>query len=356
MSQTGIVLSQGEGASRVMDWRGGGQIAQPAQAEGKVLELGRGVLRHAKLLFVTILLLNLLAAFGVSQLGRKYTASAEVLVQPREEQVVDLKAVISGLSGTSTDVIESEIQVVQSREIARTVVQKLHLDQMAEFNPALRAPGVRERIVQSVSGRLHDFKQAAWGELSAKISPVMAMLGLSPLPATPPHLLPHPAEAGMSAPVNGDADGADEPDPLSVPVDRFLSQLTVASKGRSRVLTITFTSTDPVIAAKVPNTVAEAYIANQLRLKTDATAQAHKWLDERVAEQRVQLLAEDEAVEAYRKRAGIVPIHDSTLLNQQISEVGQETDEGAGTGRRGRGTQGFAGEDQPQRAGPRPGA
>ncbi len=98
----------------------------------------------------------------------------------------------------------------------------------------------------------------------------------------------------------------------------------MASKGRSSVITVSFTSTNAALAAKVPNAVADAYIANQLKAKTDATSQAHTWLDERVAELREQLLNEDEAVEAYRRRAGIVPIRDSTLLNQQISEAGQE--------------------------------
>jgi len=113
-------------------------------------------------------------------------------------------------------------------------------------------------------------------------------------------------------------------DPLSVPVDRFLAQLDVTSKGRSRVITVAFTSINATLAAKVPNAVADAYIANQLLAKTSATAQATKWLDERVAELREQVLAADEAVESYRRRAGIVPIRDSTLLAQQISEASQE--------------------------------
>ncbi len=297
----------------------------------KILGLGRAFLRRSKLLLLTVVVLNGLAFYGVRTITPRYTASADLIVSPREEQVVDLKAVLSGLSGAS-DVIESETQVLRSREIARSVVQKLKLDQMPEFNPALREPGLRQRLTDAAA--------AGFGWLRTETAALQARLGLPQLFADPPN--PNSASppsrgadswvnswvdswAGPPPSANGSADGnADPLDPLSAPVDRFLSQLDVASKGRSRVITISFTSTDATLAAKVPNAVAEAYIANQLLAKTNATSQATKWLDERVAELREQLLAADEAVEAYRRRAGIVPIRDSTLLNQQITEASQE--------------------------------
>jgi succinoglycan biosynthesis transport protein ExoP len=302
MNQTDLVISPRDGLSQVMEWRG--RQAPPATATGpKILGLGRAILRRAKLLFTIIVVLNVLAVYGVHQLTPRYTASADILVGPREEQVVDLKAVLSGLSGSS-DVIESEIQVLRSREIARNVVRKLGLDQLTEFNPSLQPPGLRQRAMEWVN--------SAWPWLRGATT-----MGPDQAPSSGPAIgtLPDPADT---------VEHQEPLDPLSAPVDRFLGQLDVSAKGRSRVITISFTSTDATLAAKVPNAVSDAYVANQLRAKTDATAQAHKWLDERVAEMREQLIGADEAVEAYRKRAGIVPIRDSTLLNQQISELGQQ--------------------------------
>ena len=295
-----IALHPGESLPR-LDLRG--QPGYPAQDGGpKISGLGRAVWRRAKLLVATIVILNAIAFVGIREIAPRYTSSADLLVGQREEQVVDLKAVLAGLSG-STDVIESEIQVVRSRQIAREVVRKLNLDQLVEFNPSLREPGPRQKAQQAIADGV------AW--LTAMTAQYRDQLGF---PSAPP-------EPTTEAP--GSA-GSEPLDPLSGPVDRFLSQLEVAGKGRSRVITITFTSTDPVLAAKVPNAVSDAYVANQLRAKTSATAQAHKWLDERVSELREQLMSEDEAVEAYRRRAGIIPLRDSTLLGQQISELGQE--------------------------------
>ncbi len=119
----------------------------------KIVGLGRAFLRRIKLLLVTVVVLNLLAFWGVHNLTPRYTASADLIVGPREEQVVDLKAVLSGLSGSS-DVIESEIQVLRSRKIARSVVQKLNLDQQAEFNPSLRPPGLRQHLAETAEAAL----------------------------------------------------------------------------------------------------------------------------------------------------------------------------------------------------------
>jgi polysaccharide biosynthesis transport protein len=304
MMHTDIALSPSDDISHAVDWRGK-QSYQPPEAGPKILGLGRVMLRRAKLLVTVVVLLNILAIFGIHQVTPRYTASADGLVGPREEQVVDLKAVLSGLSGSS-DVIESEIQVLRSREIARAVVQKLRLDQLPEFNPALRKPGVARQVGETLG--------SAWTWVQHETSAVTGGLGLPDASRDTAGLTPAEQRPLSLEPL----------DPLSAPVDRFLSQLEIASKGRSRVITISFTSTDAKLAAQVTNAVADAYISNQLRAKTEATAQAHQWLDERVTEQREQLLAEDEAVEAYRKRAGIIPMANGTLLNQQISEVGQE--------------------------------
>ena len=305
------VVRSGAGLSEA-GFPGAWDAAQGAAATGpKIRGLGRAFLRHGKLLLITVIVLNVLAFYGVQSLTPKYTASADLIVGPREEQVVDLKAVLSGLS-SSSDVIESEIQVLRSREIARSVVRKLNLDQMAEFNPALRPPGLKQHLTEGWA--------AAYAWVSGWTSDLQDRYDLPHLHGQDaPVLLP-----GERAPVAVPDANPQPLDPLSVPVDRFLAQLDVAAKGRSRVITVGFTSTSATLAAKVPNAVADAYIANQLLAKTNATAQATKWLDERVAELREQLLSADEAVEDYRRRAGIVPVRDGTLLNQEISEASQE--------------------------------
>ncbi len=286
------------------------EIDKGASADTRLGSFGRGLLRRGRLFVLTVVLLNGAALLGVNQLAPRYTAEADLLVGRQEEQVVDLKAVLSGLTGDS-DEIESEIQVLHSRGIARSVVEKFKLDRRPEFNPALRPPGMMKTAADFVAA-----------EYSSLVGPLFHHASA---PSTRParlSVLPLPAE---NAPNASDLDLLVTPrDPLSIPIDNFTQDLDVMSKGRSRVVGVSFTSTSPVLAAGIANAVADAYIANQLKAKTDATTQAHIWLDQRVTELRRQMIDADNAVVAYRRKHDLVRGLQTSLLTEQLSELGTE--------------------------------
>lgn len=277
----------------------------PSAADSKLRDFGRSFMRRGRLVAVTILLLNGIALAGVGTLTPRYTAEADLIVGPREEQVVDLKAVLSGLSGDS-DVIESEIQVLRSRDIARSIVERFKLDKRPEFNPALRTGGALHVATDFIEAQYAALRKLAFPHVAPP-----AALGPLPLPAA---AAPDPAFDALVTPH----------DPLSAPVNSFLESLDVAAKGRSRVIGVSVTSASPVLAAGLANAVADAYIANQLKAKTDATTQAHLWLDQRVTELRQQMVDADNAVAAYRRRTGLVRGRETSLLTEQMSELGTE--------------------------------
>ncbi len=290
-------------------------MAAPGEgASAKLRSLGRSFMRRSRLVIVTVLVLNGLALLAVNHLTPRYTAEADLIVGPQQEQVVDLKAVLSGLTGDS-DVIESEIQVLRSRDIARSIVERFHLDKRPEFNPALRPPGLiaiaRAFVEVQAAAAMH------------AVQPLLHRVWhghanfLATLPSAPAAPPTDPADALIGPLVS-------PRDPLSVPVDSFLQSLDVAGKGRSRVIGVSFTSQSPVLAAGLANAVANAYIANQLRAKTDATTQAHVWLDQRVTELREQMVAADDAVVAYQRRMGLTRGQTTSLITEQMSTLGQE--------------------------------
>jgi capsular exopolysaccharide synthesis family protein len=249
------------------------------------------VWRHRWLIVLSLFVLNGAALTVVNRLAPRYSAEASVLIGPREARVVDVKAVIEGLSG-DTDVLESEIQVVRSRRLARKVVVALGLDRKPEFNPALDPPGFRERAAAQLQ------------------------IWLLQLPAW--------LQGGQHPEVPLRDAMAKQGDPLRHVTDRLLQSLNVASKGRSRVIGISVSTDDPVLAADAANAVAEAYIDEQLGAKVDATAHAHQWLEERVAELHKQAIAAATAVENYRQRMGLMQGRTSSLLNEEVSEIGQQ--------------------------------
>lgn len=270
------------------------RAAQPAPGL-RVSQIGQMFLRRIWLVVGVLVVLNGLALIAIAKITPRYTAEASLIIGPRQAQVMDVKSVMAGLTGDA-DVIESEMQMLRSRRIAREVTAKLELNQRAEFNPdglAGRQPTLRERIVAVVNMRLRELNAL----LPAALRPVRA---------------PQPRPEAV------------ERDPLASSTDAFLTHLYVAPKGRSRVIGVSVESADPTLAAAAANAVTDGYIENQLRSKLDATDHAHKWLDDRVREMREQVINADQAVEAYRQKVGIMQGRTGTLLSEQSSDLGSK--------------------------------
>ena len=102
-------------------------------------------------------------------------------------------------------------------------------------------------------------------------------------------------------------------------VEAVQEQLTVARAGRSRAINIRFVSTRPATAAKVVNALADTYLADQLAGKFQATNRAQDYLDARVGEFRQQVQQAEQAIVAYRIRAGLVGTAVGTVASQQLS-------------------------------------
>jgi hypothetical protein len=115
--------------------------------------IGRAILRHFWLIVFTLVCLNCLAIVIVRMLPLGYAAGAVILIGPREAQMMDMKTVITGQSGES-DVIESEMQILHSRRLARRVVEGLRLEQNPDFNPSLAPPGLGHRIISELGTAL----------------------------------------------------------------------------------------------------------------------------------------------------------------------------------------------------------
>ena len=66
-----------------------------------------------------------------------YTSNTVLVLETRQDQIVDIESVTSGLGGDQV-AINTEIEVIRSRGLAEKVVNALNLTEDPEFNPALR--------------------------------------------------------------------------------------------------------------------------------------------------------------------------------------------------------------------------
>jgi capsular exopolysaccharide synthesis family protein len=240
------------------------------------------VLRRRRSLFLgTMLLVMSIAGAVILGLTPHYKARATLMIDARERRVVDIASVVSELVADD-QAIASELQVIRSDELVGRVIRQLELDRRAEFNPKLRTGYVQ---------MLADWVGSRWLSVWA----------------------------GEVAPPAGDGQGADAiPADIVVNVQRGLD---VKPLGRSRVIAIDFSSEDAVLAARVPNALAEAYTDFQLEQKLAATRQAASWLEDRLSELRRRARSSEQAVADYRTHLFTSEGRTTDMLQQEVADT-----------------------------------
>lgn len=83
-------------------------------------------------------------------------------------------------------------------------------------------------------------------------------------------------------------------------VAQFVDNLKVMRTGETYVLSISYTDTDPQVAADVSNAYAEAYITDQLNASAETSTRTFSWLEQKTNDIKNQLSAAQEKVNAYR--------------------------------------------------------
>lgn len=118
-------------------------------------------------------------------------------------------------------------------------------------------------------------------------------------------------------------------------LEKFRSRLDISRRGLTYVIAISFTSNSADRAAYYANAIANAFVASQGRVRTDATDEAADWLKDRLKTLNERLRASEDAVAAFRLEHKILNAgKDSTTqqlrvtdLNQQVSAARLRTEE-----------------------------
>ena len=118
------------------------------------------------------------------------------------------------------------------------------------------------------------------------------------------------------------ATAADETAAQSRAIDRFLSRLTVAPIRNSRLVDVNYRSPDPVVAERILNTLARAYIEQHLEYKLMASKEATDWLGQRLGEQRKQVESAESALQRYREQNDAISLEDrENIVVQKLADL-----------------------------------
>lgn len=274
--------------------------AQPQPAIERQIDLRwlLGVLRRRKILLMfCVAVIPVVVTFVVFNLTPRYQAQSRVLIEGQREQIVDIKSVQKDLT-FDLSTVETEAEVIRSREIAQKAVLRMGLLETPEFNPTL-APKPEKSEFLKLMGKALD-KPVKW--LRQKVNLEFIDRLVPPTPARPP---PPPSREDL----------------LEGAVNKLLGGVFVIPAPLARVITVQYSSTDPALAARAANVLAELYIEQQQSQKIEATERASVWLTDRVEDMRNLVVDSQRKLEEFRNDAGIVEIGDATLLRRQISQL-----------------------------------
>ena len=221
------------------------------------------VLRKRRWTVVTVLtVLFVVVLVGTLRETPIYQSGGLLEIEKENPNILSVQELFQ-LETVSDTYLETEYKILQSDTLARQVIEQLRLDLLPEFNSkAKRAP----------SGA---------GELAGQIAP---------------------------------------PDPLAV--DRalgvFQDRLTVEPVKLSRLVAIRFESSDPQLAARVVNALAEADIDENLRVRWDATQRASEWLTQQLDDLKGRLEKSEDQMQAYAQANGLLYLQDDKGTEENI--------------------------------------
>jgi capsular exopolysaccharide synthesis family protein len=105
-------------------------------------------------------------------------------------------------------------------------------------------------------------------------------------------------------------------------IDGFLGQLTISPVRNSRLVDVSYRSSDPEMSSRVANALARQYIEQNLEFKFLATKEATDFLNARTAEQRKSLEESEQALQRYREKTGAVALEDrQNIVVQRLSDL-----------------------------------
>lgn len=249
-----------------------------------------------KLILAITLLVSAVGYIQVNQLRSVYTASSTMLIGVHQKTAAD----IAGTAYYKPDYTDptKEVEILKSRGLAERVITKLNLLNQAEFNPSLVAPQ------ESFFDFLKYLNPKTWIPDSWTAALREGRSG---------EVVSVPATEEEKAQAK-----------LARAVDIFLGKLKAEPVQYSDVITVSFSSLDPGLAARIANEIPESYIVDTLEAKFEATQKVTDWLADQLEQLKIKVADSERAVEIYSQEHNLTETAGTGLLAEQLSEINSQ--------------------------------
>ena len=236
-------------------------------------QLFRAVMRYKWGILGLSFVITLVAGLIVFSMDPVYRATASVLLESQEANVVSVEKIYS-VSSSDYGYAQTQYEILKSRNLAERVVRRLQLHKHPHFLPK------------------EDEKEDSWY--------VFDLTSLLPAKKKAP-------------PVQLSAEEREEQTIQSI-TGALAASLSVSPVEYSSVIYLSYESIDRALSALIVNTLAEEYIAGDLETRLSGTLQATDWLSERLEGLKKNLRDSEQALQDFRDREGLVDVDGVTGL------------------------------------------
>jgi polysaccharide biosynthesis transport protein len=234
--------------------------------------------KHRELVQRCAIVSAILLALIVIAMKPIYTATTTLMIERTTPEVLDIKQVMPETQVVDEyDYYKTQYQLLKSPALAADVIRRLNLsDQQLQ-------PGFRESLRGFISGFAGLFHTAS-----------SSQRGLwADTQGVPPRL-----------------------------IDAYMRRLEIIPMRGTRLVAVAFSSPDPVLAARVANAHAAAYIQRGIRLSDRPNLEAQKFLQQKLTELKQRLEKSERALNSYRHDKGIISLNDKEdIVVQQLDDL-----------------------------------
>jgi capsular exopolysaccharide synthesis family protein len=233
------------------------------------------------------LIVVIVTAVGTFTMKPIYRGTTTIQINKENPQIVDFKEIFA-VNTMDTDYYQTQYKILESRTLARRVIQALKLWEHPQFQPKSKTP-------------FQQSKSRIFSSLSAPFTPSRTSSSNNPSASDP-------------------SENAKETSLIS----SFLGKLKIEPVRNSRLVKIHFDSSSPQLSSQVPNTLAAAYIQQNLEARFFSTEQAKEWLAKQLEDLKAKVERADENLQTFGSRHDIISLDEKqNVTMERLAELNE---------------------------------
>ena len=244
--------------------------------------------RYSGRIILLAVVFTVLVGVIVMKMTPQYSAKATLLIESQPANVMSIEEVYNA-DTTRKDYMQTQYEIISSRQVARMAVEELGLADNATFMP----PATEDNALMA--------KAKSW--ISS--------------------LLPEGDSSAQKVPLTEEQKREKR---IRAATNRLMNALSISLVNNTQVIEITAMSQSPELAAAIANTMGNVYVENYLQAKVDMTAKATSFLTESMEGLREKLDAAERELSRFYEENQLVNLNNGvvSLAAEELEELTEQ--------------------------------